>query len=98
MICPRCGSSLPLGVSRCTACGAAFAHASVATGLVAIDTTGLPPGASFGASGDILEAPGDAATSGATAGAVTNGTTGLDSSSKPAGGPLKVGQAFSPRY
>jgi tetratricopeptide (TPR) repeat protein len=77
-----------------------FAQASVATGLVAIDTTGLPPGASFGASSGGISngATGDAATGGATAGVVTGGTTGLDSPSKPAGGPLKVGESFGPRY
>jgi tetratricopeptide (TPR) repeat protein len=99
MICPRCGSSLPAGAGRCTACGAALAQASVATGLVQIDTTGLPPGASFGASsGGFSGGTGDAATGGATADAVTGGTTGLDSPSKAAGGPLKVGQSFGPRY
>src|SRR6059036_125620 len=100
MVCPRCGSSAPLDASRCTACGAAFAQTSVATGLIAIDTTGLPPGASFGASSGGISggATGDAATGGATAGAVTGGTTGLDSPSTAAGGPLKVGQSFGPRY
>ena len=35
---------------RCTACGAALAHGSVATGVITVDTTGLPPDGTFGAS------------------------------------------------
>ena len=33
----------------CRSCGATFAEAMVATGVLPIDTTGLPPGATFGA-------------------------------------------------
>src|SRR3989475_3648436 len=100
MVCPRCGSSTSLDASRCTVCGATFAQTSVATGLIVIDTTGLPPGASFGASSGGISGgtTGDAATGAATAGAGADGTTGLDSPSKPAEGPLKAGQAFGPRY
>jgi tetratricopeptide (TPR) repeat protein len=100
MVCPHCGSSTSPNASRCTVCGAAFSQTSVATGLIAIDTTGLPPGASFGANlgGITGGTTGETAIGGATAGAVSDGTTGLDSLSKPAAGPLKIGQSFGPRY
>jgi tetratricopeptide (TPR) repeat protein len=70
---------------------------TVATGVIAIDTTGLPPGGTFGAStglnpfdpttgSEALDTAGTAAT--AEVGAVPAN----------ASGPLAVGQSFSPRY
>jgi serine/threonine protein kinase/tetratricopeptide (TPR) repeat protein len=90
MICPLCGQFAPLSAGRCPGCGAAFAQTAVATGVVAFDTTGLPPGASFGAmSGSPL---GDTTSLGTTA-----PPTGMPSLPT-AAGPLHVGQSFGPRY
>ena len=50
MVCPRCGHATPAQSGRCAACGAALAQGPVATGVLTIDTTGLPPGGTFGAS------------------------------------------------
>src|SRR5262245_785114 len=93
MVCPRCGKSTPASANQCRACGAAFAQTNVATDVVVpFDTTGLPPGATFGAS------------SGSTAGGQTTvyGTSQSGSAEPPmvpsAAGPLKVGQSFGPRY
>lgn len=97
MVCPRCGHTTPVASGRCAACGAAVAEATVATGVVAVDTTGLPPSATFGA------------TTGLSPFGVTNagtgtvapgepGTADLGSSIAAASGPLKVGQSFGPRY
>src|SRR5262245_35713744 len=95
MVCPRCGKSTPASANQCRACGAAFAQTNVATDVVPFDTTGLPPGATFGAS------------AGSTVSVQTTvyGTSqsGSDLSGEPpmvpaAAGPLKVGQSFSPRY
>src|ERR671936_156084 len=93
MVCPRCGGSVPVSVGRCPACGAALVENTVATGVIPIDTTGLPPGATFGV-----------ATSVGTVGvpaetievAVTIGPTRIERPKS--GGPLNVGQAFGPRY
>ena len=62
MTCPHCGHSGRVVDGRCTACGAAVARTSVAIDAAQIDTTGLPPGASFGA-----------VTGAVTAGAATTG-------------------------
>jgi tetratricopeptide (TPR) repeat protein/predicted Ser/Thr protein kinase len=68
---------------RCAACGAAFAQTAVATSVVVpFDTTGLPPGATFGA----------------TTSLGTAAPTGGDTTSTPIAGPLRVGQAFGSRY
>ena len=40
---------MPADSGRCFSCGATVAQTSVATDVLAIDTTGLPPGATFGA-------------------------------------------------
>jgi len=97
MVCPRCGQSVPASAGRCQACGAAFAQTSVATGVIPIDTTGLPPGATFGASAGLRTAGETAgATAGATGDAATDGAA-ADATSH-ADGPLKVGQSFGPRY
>ena len=100
MVCPRCGHATQLLSGRCAACGAALAHGAVSAGVITVDTTGLPPGGTFGAStglnpyapttgtgaSDVLETGGTAATSEVAA------------SSLDASGPLTVGQSFSPRY
>src|SRR6266850_215859 len=97
MICPFCGESSSLASGRCTACGAAFAQTTIATGVVPFDTTGLPPGATFGATiNGTTGQPGDP----------SGGTTSLGTAAPTVGntppiataGPLKVGQAFGPRY
>src|SRR5437764_11625926 len=90
MICPRCGKTTSRDASRCTACGASFFQTSVVTGVIPIDTTGLPPGATFGASQD-----------GSTMGSDPTGATGTGGGQRLSGedaGPLRVGQAFSTRY
>src|SRR5215208_5731663 len=50
MLCPRCSQAVPVSSARCPACGATFPNAGVATGVVPLDTTGLPLGATFGPS------------------------------------------------
>jgi tetratricopeptide (TPR) repeat protein len=89
MVCPRCGHATPVDTGRCTRCGAAFANTNVATGVIVIDTTGLPPGGTFGASTGLN-------TFGSTVG--EPGTADLSDSAAARSGPLKVGQAFSARY
>jgi tetratricopeptide (TPR) repeat protein len=85
MVCPGCGRPTTVSAGRCTACGAAFAQASVAG--VPPDTTGLPPAADFGAStppgGVTPPAPDPESAATATAAAI---------------GPLRVGQSLGPRY
>jgi tetratricopeptide (TPR) repeat protein/predicted Ser/Thr protein kinase len=98
MVCPQCGQRLPVSVGRCSACGATVGQPTLA--VVAIDTTGLPPGATFGAStfsgtGDVAVDPdGTFVTMGA---APTIGDT-VAAGERTPGGPLHVGQSFSPRY
>jgi eukaryotic-like serine/threonine-protein kinase len=48
MVCARCGHASSSGASRCPKCGGVFTENSVATGVIPIDTTGLPPGSTFG--------------------------------------------------
>src|SRR6266853_3046222 len=86
MICTSCGRSVPALAQGCPGCGAMFAQSTVASAAFPIDTTGLPPGATFGAftgldTGQPLDPDGVVGT---TLGAAT--------------GPLRVGQSFSPRY
>ena len=103
MVCPRCRREGPAKAGRCAACGAALTEATGVGATIAIDTTGLPPGATFGPTADPLpdgpaaprlDAPtGDAGTIDATA------LTGFEPASAPkAAGPLGVGQSFSARY
>src|SRR6476469_3107579 len=85
MVCPTCGQSTnPAGV--CSVCGTG-GDTSLATDVLTLDTTGLPPGAT--------RAPGITHTDSATA-------TGTPPAGVAAGaiikGPLVVGQSFSPRY
>ena len=94
MVCPRCGKPISSNASRCAHCGAGFAQTTVATGVVAaIDTTGLPPGATFGPTTTDDDAPTGAATDTAATD-MPGGAAGTAD----AGGPLRVGQSFSPRY
>src|SRR6185295_20362013 len=98
MVCPRCGHATPLHSGRCTACGAALAQGSVATGLITVDTTGLPPDGTFGAStglGPFNPTTGgsDVPETGGTAPTSEVGASPLNPS-----GPLNVGQSFSARY
>src|SRR5436190_22090181 len=91
MVCPRCGKSMPASVNQCRACGAAFAQTNIATDVVPFDTTGLPPGATFGASA--------ASTAGGQTTVYSTATAGPEPPMVPAAaGPLKVGQSFGPRY
>jgi tetratricopeptide (TPR) repeat protein len=120
MVCARCGHTSSSDAGRCPTCGAPLADAGVVTGVVPIDTTGLPPGATFGASNPsaIGSAPtiGHARTIGyePTLGGGTIGPeptfeaeatiaaeaafTGTAAPAPRDAGPLKVGQAFGPRY
>ena len=100
MVCPRCGQAAAAHTSHCARCGALLSHTTVVTDVVPFDTTGLPPGATFGASTTI-------GTGAPTVGAdgVTDATTFADAATAagPASlptqaGPLKVGQSFGPRY
>jgi len=88
MVCPTCGlSTNPAGV--CSVCGGG-GDTFLATGVLAFDTTGLPPGAT--------RMPGIANTGIAN----TDVATGDGVSSGPASpvskGSLHVGQALGPRY
>src|SRR5580765_6442762 len=97
MVCPRCGQNSPVSAGRCSACGTTFGPTTVA--IVPIDTTGLPPGATFG-SFTISGADGtlDPESVLGTIGAgVTIGET-IGAERTASGGPLQVGQSFSPRY
>jgi tetratricopeptide (TPR) repeat protein len=105
MVCARCGHISADGALRCDRCGAAFAQAGVITGEeVPIDTTGLPPGATFGAAtdGTTASATGQETTGGGTETrdplAADTTVAGNSSATRPHGGPLRVGQAFGPRY
>src|SRR5438876_5983054 len=100
MVCPRCGSSVPAAGGRCSACGNALEQATVATGVLPIDTTGLPDGASF-------DAPTTFGTGRATTGApralsgsaatLDPAALGVDVMSVAVEGPLTIGR-FGPRY
>jgi tetratricopeptide (TPR) repeat protein len=71
----------------------------VATGVVTVDTTGLPPDGSFGAStglGPFAETTGGDSEASATSGTAATAEVGV--SSPDSSGPLMVGQSFSPRY
>ncbi len=83
MVCPRCGRGV-FSSGRCAGCGAAVDRGLTATGVLDVDTTGIPVGLTFGTVGNAV-----------TGGAMTHldGATAADS-----GGPLTVGQALGPRY
>ena len=89
MTCPRCGNATPGHASRCPHCGAGLTQTSVATGVaIGIDTTGLPPGATFG--------PAEGATLGGTDAGMTVAVDAVGAATAP-GGPLRVGP-FGSRY
>jgi eukaryotic-like serine/threonine-protein kinase len=92
MACPRCGDASPAHAGRCGRCGAFVAETTVVAGVIPLDTTGLPPGGTFGSG----------APSTADAGPSTfsdSATIRVDVPSIPrAAGPLNVGQSFGPRY
>ena len=69
----------------------------VATVVLPVDTTGLPPGATFGEAG-IGTSEQTADPFGGTTSLGTSAPTGGDTLSIPTVGPLRVGQAFGPRY
>src|SRR5262252_359594 len=91
MVCPGCGRATTVSKGRCISCGVAFAQTSIATGVIPIDTTGLPPGATFGASTGLAQ--GTAATIEAPP---RVRVPPIDTSTTL--GPLHVGQSFGPRY
>jgi len=92
MICPRCGGATSAHTGRCSRCGASVIETSVLTGVIPIDTTGLPPGATFGASVSVTVSAGSATA--AMDAAMASGVSSLPAEA----GPLKVGQSFGPRY
>src|SRR5262245_11464844 len=95
MACPNCGDSSPSDNGRCRACGAPISGTAVATDVALIKATGLPTGAWFGAGVAVTQAE----TGGMALGAsLTNAVTRRGAESQRIGGPLAVGQAFSPRY
>jgi eukaryotic-like serine/threonine-protein kinase len=91
LFCPQCGATTAADVSRCTTCGATFAHTSIATGVLPIDTTGLPPGGTFGPFTD------PALTGSETTFPTTDGE-GDGGQARAPGGPLQIGEMFGPRY
>src|SRR5438445_1089264 len=93
MVCPRCGQAGEFDNGRCAVCGAVSAGAGVAAGVIQIDTTGLPPGSTFGAT---IGATGDVMTIDPAATGTGTGELGEVAARKT--GPLIVGQAFGPRY
>src|SRR5581483_7488417 len=102
MICPRCGRSTSIDTGRCTNCGQSLKDSGVVTLAIPIDTTGLPPGATFGSTATGTSGAtgtvGATGTIGATAGGdATIASTGQTAHHAEAG-PLKVGQSFGPRY
>src|SRR5438445_4624856 len=100
MVCPRCGSSVPAAGGRCSICGIALEQATVATGVVPIDTTGLPDGASFEARTTFGAGSATTATPRALTGSAATldpAALGVDVMSVTAEGPLTIGR-FGPRY
>jgi tetratricopeptide (TPR) repeat protein/predicted Ser/Thr protein kinase len=95
MVCPQCGQSTGVA-GRCGTCGTLAQ--GVATGLSPIDTTGLPPGATFGASTTRGTHSGGHVPDGLTS-LETDDPTGRVMPARPhALGPLHAGQSFGPRY
>ena len=86
MVCPNCGLSTDAAGS-CSSCGSVDGATYLATGVVAFDSTGLPPGASRHAPTAVTELPTGDGTGTMPAGPPTSRK-----------GPLHVGQSFGPRY
>lgn len=78
--CPRCRLLAPSEADRCPACGAAFSSGSVATGVIPIDTTGLPEGATIGPAAE-------ATSTGLPVDATEPGTKLVDAGATVGGGP-----------
>src|SRR3954470_9015382 len=83
MVCPTCGLSMS-AAGVCSTCGSRDGETYLATGVLSLDTTGLPPGAT--------RVPGLASTD-----AITS-HEGAPASLPRRAGPLHVGQSFGPRY
>src|SRR3954465_7283308 len=83
MVCPTCGLSMS-AAGVCSTCGSRDGETYLATGVLSLDTTGLPPGAT--------RVPGLASTD-----AITS-HDGEPASLPRRAGPLHVGQSFGPRY
>src|SRR6187551_3552237 len=83
MVCSTCGQSTN-AAGVCSVCGTG-GDTSLATGVLAFDTTGLPPGAT--------RMPGNASTDLATGDGSSTGPA-----IPVRRGPLHVGQSFGPRY
>jgi len=89
---------MPALSGRCAVCGAALARTGVAAGVITVDTTGLPPDGTFGASTGLnpfAETTGGSDVSGTVG---TAATAEVGAASVEGSGPLTVGQSFSPRY
>lgn len=91
MACPRCDSAIAERSGPCPVCGTASGQGGVATVAIPVDTTGLPPGATFGAS----PGPGDPA---ATMDDSLAMTRLADPQHSAGAGPLEVGQRLGARY
>src|SRR5437867_4169342 len=99
MICPRCAHSTTASNGRCPACGAVFAESTVVTLDDPVDTTWLPPGTTVA----LPTSPNVGTTTmGPTVGAdaTVHQSVGGTAPSHDivAGGALRVGQSFGPRY
>src|SRR5262249_5324194 len=86
LVCPQCGARLPADAAGCLTCGAPLT--SIATSVMPLDTTGLPPGATFGPSADTP-------TTYDGSDAITEGP---DGEPVPRGDPLYIGQSIGNRY
>jgi len=80
MTCRRCGRASVIDV--CPECRATSVDDAVLTGVIALDTTGLPAAVGFGVRGIRR----------------TLAVTPAAEKSSPPSGPLRVGQSFGPRY
>ena len=99
MVCPRCAYSTAASIGRCPACGATFADRAVVTLDSPVVTTGLPTPATAAAPTTLNKGT---TTMGPTVGAeptvdraIGVTTRGLGAL---AGGALRAGRAFGPRY
>ena len=108
MMCPRCGRAGQFINGSCPVCGAVLSGAVVTASSVPFDTTGLPPGATFGATIGVASermtadagqdkdlGPGTFAATGSPTG---TGTGELGELAARRTGPLKVGQSLGSRY
>src|SRR5467141_4420872 len=99
MVCPRCGHTASIASGHCAACGAVVAESAVGGGaVVTVGTTGLPSGGTFDGTTGLNPFGVNSGGTGTTTAPGEPGTADLGSSIATASGPLKVGQAFGPRY